>query len=187
MYCIFATHRYDILINYICLSVFVHLKQSWWFWFTYVYSTIYIFTAYLPYNQYILVRCSYYIVFTYVDFIFCYDFFYNWSWIDNYQFLYHQVVLLYTIVLNYIVCFFICVSYICTYLCMYACKYTFLIYLLHMYCIFARYSYDIVVNYICFFSLSSIFFIVNLITMEMLGIYYGWNDMALWEMFVSLL
>ena len=47
--------------------------------------------------------------------------------------------------------FLLCVSCICTYLHMYAFKYTFMIYLLHMYCIFARYSYDIVVNYICFF------------------------------------
>ena len=121
-----------------------------------------IFTAHLPYNHYILVRCRYYIVFTYVDFILCYDFFYIWSWIDNYQFLSHWVVLMYTIISNYIVCFFICVSYICTYLHMYACKYTFLIYLLHMYCIFARYSYDIVVNYICFFL-----FITNILYCEL--------------------
>ena len=33
-----------------------------------------------------------------------------------------------------------------------------MIYLLHMYCIFARYSYDILVNYICF-----LLFITNIL------------------------
>ena len=33
---------------------------------------------------------------------------------------------------------------------MYVHKHTFMIYLLHMYCIFARYTYDILINYICF-------------------------------------
>ena len=36
---------------------------------------IYIFTAHLPYNIYILLRCSYYIDFTYVDLIVFYLFF----------------------------------------------------------------------------------------------------------------
>ena len=76
----------------------------------------------------------------------------------------------------------ICASYICTYLHMYACKYTFLIYLLHVYCIFGRYGYDIVCQLYLFFVVYHQYsFTVTLITMEMLGIYYGWNDMALWQ------
>ena len=49
-------------------------------------------------------------------------------------------------------------SYVCTYLHIYAYKHTLMRYLLHMYYIFARYTYDILINYICF-----LLFITNIL------------------------
>ena len=63
-----------------------------------------------------------------------------------------------------------CVGYIYTYLHIYACKYTFMIYLLHMFCIFPTYSYDIVVNYIC-----SLLFITNILCCQRNYSGDGWN------------
>ena len=57
---------------------------------------------------------------------------------------------------------------------MYACKYTFMIYLLHMFCIFSTYGYDIVVNYIC-----SLLFITNILCCQLNDNGDGWNILLL--------
>ena len=112
-----------------------------------MYIPLYLFTVHLRYNHSILIRYSYYIVVTYVHIVVSYYFFFlylimNWSlsvFIASSSFPVDNCIKLYWMFLD--------MGQL--YLHIYACTYTFLIYLLHMYCIFAQYRYDILINYIC--------------------------------------
>ena len=66
---------------FVCL--YLYILHSIGGFDSHMYISLYIFTAHLLYNHCILLRCSYYIVFTYVDFIVSYYFFLylimNWA------------------------------------------------------------------------------------------------------------
>ena len=61
---------------FVCLYLYILHSNGGFDLHMYIPLYIYIFTAYLPYHHYILVRCSYYIVFTDVDFIVFYYYFF---------------------------------------------------------------------------------------------------------------
>ena len=125
-----------IFIYSLCFYLYILQHNSGFY--LHIYIPLYLFTVHLLYNHCILIRYSYYIVVTYVHIVVSYYFFFlylimNLSlsfFIALSSFPVDNCIKLYCIFLTW-------VSYIYTYLHIYACTYTFLIYLLHMYCIFA--------------------------------------------------
>ena len=81
----YKTHMFVILfIHYSCFSALIFVYSLCFYldilqhnggFDSHMYISLYIFTAHLLYNHCILLRCIYYIVFTYVDFIVSYYFF----------------------------------------------------------------------------------------------------------------
>ena len=71
----YYTRTFLVLIFVYSLCLYLYILHSNGGFDSHMYISLYIFTAHLLYNHCILIRCSYYIVFTYVDFLVSYYFF----------------------------------------------------------------------------------------------------------------
>ena len=89
----------------------------------------------------------------------------------------------------YLVIFYVCWHWSVMFVHIYTCMFV-NIHLWYTYYIFTVYLLDklmtILSTIFVFCCFSAILFIINLLTIEMLGIYNGWSDMAWWMSFVSL-
>ena len=79
----YYTRTFSVLIFVYSLCLYSYILHSNGHFDSHLYISVYIFTTHLLYNYCILIRCSYFIVFTYVVFIVSYYFFLylimNWS------------------------------------------------------------------------------------------------------------
>ena len=115
----YYTKTFSVLIFIYSLCFYLYIIQHNGGFDLHIYIPLYLFTVHLLYNHCIFIRCSYYIVVSYVHIVVSYYFF----------FLY--------LIMNCSLSVFIALSSFPVDNCIKV-IYTFLIYLLHMYCIFAQ-------------------------------------------------